>query len=85
MSGCNYGRVLNVPRFRVCQVPAYEKAVQVSEYAWICLNNALRQGSEYACSKFHSVLNKSLVLNMPGHRIWQGCEYVRVTQCAEYA
>ena len=31
----------------------------------IWLNNALWQGSEYACSTFHRVLNKPLVLNMP--------------------
>ena len=26
-----------------------------------------------------------LVLNAPGLRIWQGCQYVRVTQSSEYA
>ena len=25
------------------------------------------------------------VVNMPGLRIWKGCEYVRVTQGSEYA
>ena len=29
--GCNYGRVLNIPGFRVCQVSAYEIVVQDSE------------------------------------------------------
>ena len=41
--------------------------------------------SEYARSTFYRVLNKPPVLNMPGPRIWQGCQYARVTQGAEYA
>ena len=39
----------------------------------------------YAWSTFHRVLSKPPVLNMPELRIWQGCEYARVTQGAEYA
>ena len=39
----------------------------------------------YPWSMFRRVLNKPPVLNMPERRIWQGCEYVRVTQRAEYA
>ena len=58
---------------------------KVLNNAWILLNNALSQGSEYAWSTFHRVLNKRPVLNMPGLRIWQGCEYAKVTQGAEYA
>ena len=40
-----------------------------------------------AITTFHRVLNKPPVLNMPGLRIWQGCEYeyVRITLRAEYA
>ena len=34
-SGCNYGRVLNIPGFRVCQVSAYASGVQGFEYGWI--------------------------------------------------
>ena len=83
--GCNYGKVLNIPGFRVGQVSAYASVAQDSEYPWICLNNVLWQGSEYARSTFHSVLNKPLVLNMPELRIWQGCEYARVPQGAQYA
>ena len=49
------------------------------------LNNALWQGSKYAWSTFHRVLNKFPVLNMPGLRIRQGCEYARIAQGAEYA
>ena len=50
---------------------------------WIWLNNVLWQGSTYVWSTFHRVLNNPPVLNMPGLRIWQGCEYARVTQGAE--
>ena len=32
---CNYGRVLNIPGFRVCQVSAYVRVSQCSEYGWI--------------------------------------------------
>ena len=35
-------------------------------------------------STFQRVLNKPSVLNMPGLRIWQGCENEMVTQGAEY-
>ena len=44
---------------------------------------ALWQGSEYAWSKFHRVLNKPQVLNMPGFRIWQSLQ--RVLNVPEYA
>ena len=78
--GCNHGKVLNIPGFQVCQVFAYTSVAQDSEYAWIMQSNALWQGSEYACSTFHSVSNKPLVLNILELRIWQVCEYARVTQ-----
>ena len=68
MSGCNYGRVLNILRFRVCLVSAYANVTLGSEYAWIRINNALRQGSKYAWSTFHRVLNRLPVLNMA--RLW---------------
>ena len=85
-SGCNYGRVLNIPGFRICQVSAYVSLTKSFEYAWIWLNNArIWQGSEYAWLKFHRLLNVRLVLNIPGLRIWQGCKYVRVTPGTEYA
>ena len=44
------------------------------------LNNALWQDSEYAWSTFHRVLNRPPLLNMLRLRIWQCCEYARVTQ-----
>ena len=44
-SDCNYVKVLDIPGFKVCQVSAYESIVQGSEYAW---------------STFHRVLNKPL-------------------------
>ena len=59
---------MHVPGFRVCQVSAYVSVAQGSEYAW---------------SLFHRVLSNSSVLNMLGLRIWQSCEYARVTQGAE--
>ena len=31
--GCNYGRVLNIPGFRVCQVSAYVSVEQGSKYS----------------------------------------------------
>ena len=83
--GCNYGRVLDISGFRVCQVSAYASVAQDTEYAWIWQNNTLEQGSEYAWSTFHRGLNTPAVLNMLGLRMWQGCEYARVTQEAEYA
>ena len=49
-----------------------------SEYSGILI-------SEYDWLTFHRILSKSLLLNIPGHRIWQGCKYARVTKGAEYA
>ena len=83
-SKCNYRRILNIPGIQLCQVFAYVNVAQGSEYDWIWLNNAIWQGSEFAWSTFHRVLNKPQVLNMSGLRIWQGCEYARVTQGVEY-
>ena len=74
MLGYNYGRVLNILGFPVCQVSAYARVAQGSEYAWIWLNNALWQSSGYVWSTSHRALNKPPVLNMPGLRIWQDCE-----------
>ena len=31
--GCDHGRALNIPGFRVCQVSAYASVSQGSEYA----------------------------------------------------
>ena len=74
MSGHNYGKVLNIPGFLVCHVSVYASVALGSEYAWIWLNDALWQGSEYIWSTFQRAFNKPPVLNMPGLRIWQGCE-----------
>ena len=82
--GSNYGSAPNIPGFRVCQAYGNASVAQSSEYVRIWLNNALWQGSEYVWLTFHRVLNKPPVLNMPGLSIWLGCEYVRVTQGAEY-
>ena len=83
--GYNYGRVLNIPGLKVFQVSPYTNVALGPEYTWAWLNNALQQGSEYAWSTFHKLLNKLPVLNKPGLRIWQGSEYPRVTQGVEYA
>ena len=66
----NNEKVLNIPGFQVCQVSAYASVAQGSEYAWIWLNDALWQGSEYVWPTFQGILDKALVLNMPGVRIW---------------
>ena len=71
-SGCNCGRVLNIPGFRVSQLSAYGSVAQGSE-------------CDYAWSTFHRVLNKPAVLSMPGLSICQIRGYVRVTKDAEYA
>ena len=42
-------------------------------------------GSKCGWSKGHRVLNMPPVLNMPGLRIQQGCEYARVRKGGEYA
>ena len=57
----------------------------MSEHDRIMLNKLfwLWQGSEYVLSNFRMVLNMTLVLDMPGFRIWQDCEYVMATQGAE--
>ena len=47
MLGYNYGMVLNIPGFRVCQVSAYASVAQGSEYVSIWLNDTLWQGPEY--------------------------------------
>ena len=80
---CKYDRVLNMHQdaimetlwvnisgFQECQVSAYTSIGQSSEYVSIWLNNSLWQGSEYAWSTFHRVLNKPPVLDMPELRIW---------------
>ena len=60
---------LNIPGFRVCQVSAYARVAQGSEYNWIWLNNHLWQDS---------------VLNMPGQRFTgtSGFKYSRAQNVA---
>ena len=43
--GIQLWRVINIPGFRVCQGSGYATVTQGSEYAWMWLNNAPRQGS----------------------------------------
>ena len=61
-----------------------------SEYSKIpCMPSfcvsSIAQGSEYACSTFHRVLKKPPVLNIPGLRILQSCEYTKAAKGVEYA
>ena len=58
--------------FQKCKVSAYGSLSKGSARIWLI--NA--QGSEHAWST---------VLNIPGLRIWEGCEYVSVTLGVEYA
>ena len=77
MLGYNYGRVLNIPGFRVCQVSSYVSVTQGFEYAWVWLNDALWQGSEYArVSKGAECAWISL--NMP-QQCFNISEYVLIT------
>ena len=90
LSGFNNGSVLNIPRFRICQVSAYARVTQGSEYAWIWLNNVWIK-----CFVYGRVLNISgqsltrfwmpSVPNMSGIGILRSCEYARVTQGSENA
>ena len=50
----------------------------------ICKSYTSSECYEHPWSKFHSVLNMSLVLNMPGLGIWPGRDYARVIQGCEY-
>ena len=85
VSECTYRGVMNFPGFRIWQVSAYASVTQGSEYAWIWLNAWI------SCSDYGRVINMPgqsftgfwiclPILNMPGFRIWKGCEYARVTQ-----
>ena len=85
VSGCNYRRILNIPGFQVCRASVNASNTPGSKYVWIWLSDALWQGSEYAWSTFRRVLNKPLVLNKLGLKIWLGYECARVTQGVEYA
>ena len=59
-SGCNYGRVLNILRFQLCQVSVNASIVQGSDMPKSCPMAGFWNGR----SMFHRVLNRPLVLNM---------------------
>ena len=65
MLGCSYGRVLNIPGFRVYHVSAYASVAQGSEYGWIMSYDRVLNMS----GQRFRVVNKYSVLNMPGFRI----------------
>ena len=77
----NYQKVVNIPRLWIGQVSPYASVTQ-PEYAWIWLNKAWTNCSDYVrvvtWSNLHRVLNMLPVLNTPGLGIWQGCEYVKI-------
>ena len=70
-----YSKIPNIPGFFICK--CYTRF-------WTCLNMAKKFLNKQFWY-FHRVLNVRPVLNMPELRIWQTCEYVRVTQVGEYA
>ena len=77
-------------RIRISQISAYGSVIWGSEYAWIWLNNAWINCSDYsralnAWYNFSRVFNMPSVLNMPGVVIRQGWQYVRVTKGFDYA
>ena len=82
--GSEYSGIPNMLGFCICAGYTSYK---------ICLNTAdqyvnklfwLWHSSQNAWSKFHSIWNMTLVLDMPGVAIWQSCEYVRVIKYSEY-
>ena len=77
--GSNYGRDLSILEFKICHVSAYARVAEGSEHAWIWLNKALIN-----CSDYGRAFNMPPVLIIAGLGIWQGLEYARVTQGAEY-
>ena len=73
-----YGRVRNIPGFRVCQVShmqALHKVLNMPNYGLIMPHG---RDLNMPGQRF-TVSNKPPVLNMPGLRIRQGCEYPRIT------
>ena len=79
-----YVRVLNISELSICQgsepisVNITVFFLNMHQYAFM-EGFCLWQSSEYALSKFHSVLDMTPALNIPGLRIWQAVEYARVT------
>ena len=67
----------------ICQVFAYESIAQGSQYAWMWLDMPNGRVLNMPGQRFW--LNKPPVLNTLQPRIWQCCEYTRVTNSAEYA
>ena len=81
---CNYGRVLNIPKFEQARFLRMQARHKVLKYAWISLSKALWQDSEYAWSEFHTVLTKPPFLNKARLRIWLSiCSWKRLWICEE--
>ena len=69
--------------FSICQAFAFESIAQGSQYAWMWLDMPNGRVLNMPGQRFW--LNKPPVLNTLQPRIWQCCEYTRVTNSAEYA
>ena len=65
LKGCEYSRIPNIPRFCIC---TRHTRFWICHMAEQCFDKLfwLWKCSEYACSKFHIVLNMPPVLNIPG-------------------
>ena len=74
----------------ICQVFAYASITHSSEYAWIWLNSAWINCSDYGrvinmpVQSFTGFLTYLQVLNMAKLEIWPGCDYVRGIQGYEW-
>ena len=83
MLGCDYGRVLNIPSFeyaRFLYMQAFHKVLNIPESGQIMPHSrVLNKHSQ----RFTGLLKKPPIVNMARLRIWQGCEYARVTKGAE--
>ena len=78
--GTEYAMILNISSFSI-----YNHYTRF----WIWLNKARINCSDYGgvihmSGQSFRILNIPLFLNMPGLRIWPGCEYKRVTEGCEY-
>ena len=83
-------KVRNIPGFQTCQFSAYAIITQGSKYAEHGLNNTwinCCMSGLWICLvlKFHRVLNKHPLPNMPWLGLLKDCKYERVSQGSEYA
>ena len=65
---------------RFLHMQGLHKVLNITEYGWIITYDRILF---WIC--LVNVSQGPPVFNMPGLRMWQGCEYARVTQGVEYA